>query len=219
MRPVLPSSSPLEPFDPFLPDIPNPAPTETFLARPRPILPTAAQVSQTPSRTMQMPGRRPFAAVRHRPAAWSAPVLTTIAPLYGERAAEMRQKRKTRACARSAGPGCMRKLGDACRRDRRGDVTSARALQHLLDRLVGLLGELGIKTAELGNLVQVVVVGALGEARLDLDRLLERLGREQLLDRGRALLERPLGVVGHLGGDGLPALAPLAEHLHGGVDV
>src|SRR5262245_10902305 len=67
--------------------------------------------------------------------------------------------------------------------------------------------------------MHVVIVGALGIARLDLDRLLEGLGRQELLDRGRALLERPLGVIGHLGGDRLPALAPLAEHLHGGVDV
>src|SRR5205807_1491648 len=40
-----------------------------------------------------------------------------------------------------------------------------------------------------------------------------------LLEGCSALFERALGVVGHLGGDRLPALVPLAEHLHGGIHV
>src|SRR5689334_8747648 len=75
---------------------------------------------------------------------------------------------------------------------------SASALERLLDRLVGFLGELGIHAADLRHLMHVAVVGALGEARLDLDGLLDRLGGGKLLEGGGAFLEGLLRVVGDL---------------------
>src|SRR5262249_47255633 len=65
----------------------------------------------------------------------------------------------------------------------------------------------------------IAVVGALGETRLDLDGLLDGFGRKQLLEGGGAILEGLFGVIAHLGGDALPALAPLAKHLDDGVDI
>src|SRR5665647_1668900 len=51
----------------------------------------------------------------------------------------------------------------------------------LLDRLVGLFGHRSVHATDLRHLLHVVVVGALGKARLDLDGLLNRLRRHQLL--------------------------------------
>src|SRR6202790_5902052 len=71
------------------------------------------------------------------------------------------------------------------------------------DRLVGLLGEIGIEFADLGRLGDEAFVGGLGEVALHFDRLVEGLGTEQLLGRRRALLERLLGIIGDLDRDGL----------------
>src|SRR5262245_52587945 len=102
---------------------------------------------------------------------------------------------------------------------RRCSWRSARALQRPFDGLVGLFGKFGVHAPDLGELVHVAVVGSLGKAALDLDRLLQGLGRQQLLEGCRALFKGPLGVVGELGGDRLPTLVPLAQHLHGSVHV
>src|SRR5687768_13683648 len=67
-----------------------------------------------------------------------------------------------------------------------------------LERLVGVLGDRGIELAELGDLGDIALEGGLDVVRLDLDRLVERLDAGELLDRGRAGLERLLGVVGGL---------------------
>ena len=72
-----------------------------------------------------------------------------------------------------------------------------------LERLVGLLGEIGIELADLGRLGDEAFVGGLGVVGLDLDRLVERLGAEQLLDDLGAVLERLLRVVGDFGRDRL----------------
>src|SRR5215510_1900896 len=96
---------------------------------------------------------------------------------------------------------------------------SARALQHPFDGLVGLFGKLSVHAADLRELMHVAVVGSLGKPALDLDCLLEGLGRQQLLEGCRALLKGSLGVVGDLGGDRLPTLVPLTQYLHGRVHV
>src|SRR3990170_1204526 len=95
----------------------------------------------------------------------------------------------------------------------------APVLHRLLDRTVGVLGEACVHGAELGHLVHVLIIGALGVGRLNLERLLERLGAQELLEGGRSVLEGTLRVVAHLGGDGLPALVPIAEHLHGVIHI
>src|SRR5262245_55471644 len=112
MRPVLPSSSPREPFEPFLPAILQPAPRR----RPpiTPILPTAAPVSQTLAEAckrrtaadMQPPHARTAArrlglvhgSLEPRPTSLSPPCL--IRPLYGEREGQMRLKKSGRAPGR-----------------------------------------------------------------------------------------------------------------------
>src|SRR5262249_20323627 len=96
---------------------------------------------------------------------------------------------------------------------------SARALQHLFDGLVGFFGKLSVHAADLRELMHVAVVGSLGKPALDLDCLLEGLGRQQLLEGRSALLKGPLGVVGDLGGDRLPTLVPLTQYLHDSVHV
>ena len=55
------------------------------------------------------------------------------------------------------------------------------------------------------------LVRLLGVLRLDLDRLLDRLGADQLLEGTRAVLECRFRVVGDLGRNGLEALAHLAK--------
>src|SRR6202008_2862913 len=54
---------------------------------------------------------------------------------------------------------------------------------------------------------------------LYLDRRLQRLGAEKLLERRAAVLEGLLRVVGELGRDRLPALRHGAELLHRDIDV
>jgi hypothetical protein len=47
-------------------------------------------------------------------------------------------------------------------------------------RLEGFLGEIGVEFADLGRLGDEAFIGGLGVGGLDLDRLVERLGAEQL---------------------------------------
>src|SRR5262249_53898140 len=98
-------------------------------------------------------------------------------------------------------------------------LSSAAVLQHALDRLVSLFREAGIHAPDLAHPLHLVVVGAPRLAGLDLDRLLHRLRRHELLAGGAAALARTLGVVAHLSRDRLPTLVPLAEDAHGAVDV
>src|SRR5215204_4927670 len=88
-----------------------------------------------------------------------------------------------------------------------------------LVRLEGLLREARIELAELGRLRDEALVGRLDEVGLDLDRLVERLGADELLDRRGRLLERLLGVIGGLDRDRLGALGDDAEALQSGVGV
>jgi hypothetical protein len=87
-----------------------------------------------------------------------------------------------------------------------------------LDRLIGILGQADIHFTELGHLGDVGVVGLLGVLGLDLDRLLDRLGADQLLESTGRILERLLGLVGDLCGDGLEALVHLAERTYGRIE-
>src|SRR5690348_11885243 len=83
-----------------------------------------------------------------------------------------------------------------------------------LERLVGLLGEIGIEFADLRRLGDEALVGGLGIIGLDLDRLVQRPGAEKLLEKLGAILERLLGVIRYLGGDRLTRLREHAERLH-----
>src|ERR1051326_1666331 len=76
-----------------------------------------------------------------------------------------------------------------------------------LERLVGFLGEIGVKLAELAAARHEALVGGLEEVRLDLDRLFEALGAEQLFGCRRSVLEGFLRVVRNLACDRLYALA------------
>ena len=61
-----------------------------------------------------------------------------------------------------------------------------------LERLVSLLGEVGIQLAEPARLRNEALVGGLGVVGLDLDRLVERLRPDEFLGRGGSLLEHLL---------------------------
>ena len=89
---------------------------------------------------------------------------------------------------------------------RRSLTSPARPYGVSLERLVGLLGEIGIELADLGRLGDEALVGGLRVVGLDLDRLVERLGAEQLLHDLGAVLEGLLRVVGDLGRDRLGGL-------------
>src|SRR5665213_99567 len=78
-----------------------------------------------------------------------------------------------------------------------------------LERLVGLLGEIGIELAHLGRLGDEALIGRLRVVGLDLDCLVERFGAQQLFHNLGAVLERLLGIVHHLSGD---RLAGFGEH-------
>src|SRR5947209_15199582 len=82
-----------------------------------------------------------------------------------------------------------------------------------LERLVGFLGEVGVKLAELAAARHESLVGGLDEVGLDLDRLLQALGAEQLFGCRRRVLEGFLRVVRNLARDRLGALAERAELL------
>ena len=81
------------------------------------------------------------------------------------------------------------------------------------ERLVGLLGEIGIKLAELGRLGDEAFIGGLGVVGLDLDRLVERLGADELLDDGCIRFESLLRIIGRLSRDRLDVLRRRAEAL------
>src|SRR5215510_8229619 len=80
-----------------------------------------------------------------------------------------------------------------------------------LERLVGLLRHARIDLAELGRLRNEVLVSRLHVLALHLDRLVERLGTEQLLGRRGAVLKRFPGIVGHLDRNRLEALRQSTE--------
>ena len=67
--------------------------------------------------------------------------------------------------------------------------------------------------------MHVIVIGALGEVGLNLDGLLDRLGRRKLLERCRTIFKSALRIIGHFGCDRLPTLVPIAEDLHNRIDV
>ena len=94
------------------------------------------------------------------------------------------------------------------------DVRRVKALGDLfgdgsLDRLVGRTREVDPHLAKLRCLSNVGVVGLLGVLRLDLERLLSRLGAHQLPECAARVFERGLGIVGNLGGNDLKALVRL----------
>src|SRR4029077_14085354 len=82
-----------------------------------------------------------------------------------------------------------------------------------LERLVGFLGEVRVKLAELAAARDEPLVGGLDEVGLDLDRLFQALGAEQLFGCRRRRLEGFLRVVRNLARDRLHALAHGAELL------
>src|SRR5215218_3145671 len=88
-----------------------------------------------------------------------------------------------------------------------------------LVRLEGLLREARIELAELGRLRDEALVGRLDEVGLDLDRLVERLRADELLERGSRLLEGLLGVICGLDRDRLGSLGDDAEALQSGVGI
>src|SRR5581483_3820840 len=204
MRPVLPSSSPREPFLPAISIVPCSRQSLPQVLRQGPF--PRRHLAQIAAYSNDTRAHIANAASGQRTGAYQ-----------GSKCVEKRPERVCRARAFVVAPTARARAIGGSRR--RAAPRSAHALHRLLDRLVGFLGELGIHAADLRHLMHVAVVGALGEAALDLDRLLERLGRQQLLEGGGALLEGALGVVGQLGGDGLPALVPLAEQLHSRVHV
>src|SRR5215831_4511785 len=212
MRPVLPSSSPREPFFPAIRSIP------VILGGFRKI---CARAYGPGDPHMQIASHSSDSRARRK--RLRAPRASIAVPAY-----QCGTLRRKKARARRPLPGWSWARTRAPKGRGRALVQSlaspswprsARALQRLLNGLIGLFGEFGAHAADLRQLVHVAIVGALGKAALDLDCLLERLGRQKFLERRRALLKRPLGVVGHLGGDRLPALVPLAERLHGSVHV
>src|SRR4051794_23470227 len=85
--------------------------------------------------------------------------------------------------------------------------------------LVGLLGEVGVEFTELGRLGDEALIARLDVVALHLDRLLQRLGAEELLQGRAAVFEALLRIVRELGRDRLPALRHAAELLHAGVDI
>src|SRR5262249_49828252 len=80
-----------------------------------------------------------------------------------------------------------------------------------LERLVGLLRHARVELADLGRLRYELLVGRLEIVALHFDRVVNRLGAEQLLRRRRAVLECLAGVVGHLDRDRLEALRQRTE--------
>ena len=87
-----------------------------------------------------------------------------------------------------------------------------------LDGLIGILGKADIHFAELGHFGDIGVIGLLGILRLDLDGLLDRLRADQLLESAGRILERLLGIVGDLGGDGLETLVHLTKRTDGRIE-
>src|SRR5215467_393169 len=210
MRPVLPSSSPREPFFPairFNPCDPQWVPQDLRqnhmvsaipTCKSPPILATAVRGANARGRAALERGRSVsllHLRQKNGPGARSARAFAVKVVVDGQGA--------------RAGAECRLPV----------DERSARALYRLFDGLVGLFGKLSVHPADLRELMHVAVVGSLGKAALDLDCLLEGLGRQKLLEGCRALLKGALGIVGHFGGDRLPTLVPLTQDLHGSVHV
>jgi hypothetical protein len=70
----------------------------------------------------------------------------------------------------------------------------------LLDRLVRITSHGDIHLTKFRHLGDVSIISLLGELRLDLNRLLDRLRTDQLLEGAGTVLERFLGIVSELGG-------------------
>src|SRR3954447_13910186 len=164
MRPVLPSSSPREPFFPAIRFFPcDPCEFRKFCAR---ALPATRNRKSAPI----------LAAAEHIANATSVPGVRSRQQAYQScKCDEKRPGRVERARAlvpqRIRGATAARSIV-SCEPSRPPSARSARALHRLLDGLVGLLGELGVHAADLRHLVHVAVIGALGKAALDLDGLL-----------------------------------------------
>jgi hypothetical protein len=79
----------------------------------------------------------------------------------------------------------------------------------IFDRPDGSASDARVKLTELSQFSNVGIKGVLGVLRLDLDSLLNRLGFNELLKEASRVLERYLGVISDLAGDGLQAFAHL----------
>src|SRR4051794_7739444 len=91
--------------------------------------------------------------------------------------------------------------------------------EETLERLIALLGEVGVQFTELGRLGYETLVAGFDILALHLNRLLQRLGAEQLLERRATILEGLLRIVCEFARDRLPALRNGAELLHRDIDV
>src|SRR5712691_880686 len=89
-----------------------------------------------------------------------------------------------------------------------------RFADEVFEWLVGLFGEICVQFPHLGCLGDKALVGGLRISGLDLDCFFERFGAEQFLQRRRAFLERPLGVVRSLGSNRLDPFRHVAPHPH-----
>src|SRR5262249_57941836 len=99
------------------------------------------------------------------------------------------------------------------RRDETPRLLRAGLGEITLERFVGFLGEISVKLAELAAARDETLVGGLDEIRLDLDRLFQTLGAEQLFGCRGSVLEGFLRVVRNLARDRLGALAQRAKLL------
>src|ERR1044072_6978379 len=82
----------------------------------------------------------------------------------------------------------------------------------IFERLVCFFDEVGVERTNLSRLGDKALIGVLEVNLLELHRLLQRLGTEQLLKSLGALFEGLLRIVGDLGRDGLHTLG---EHTKG----
>ena len=73
-------------------------------------------------------------------------------------------------------------------------------------RLVGLLGEIGVEPRDLLRLRNERLISGLREFGLHFERLVQRLHARQLLDKRLGVFKRLLGVVAIGAGDGLKAV-------------
>src|SRR5262245_51143204 len=103
--------------------------------------------------------------------------------------------------------------GGARRRDGAARLLRAGLGEITLEWLVGFLGEVGVKLAELAAARHETLVRGLEEIRLNLDRLLQALRAEQLFGCRRGVLEGFLRVVRNLACDRLGDFAERAELL------
>src|SRR4249919_3928236 len=98
-------------------------------------------------------------------------------------------------------------------------LNSFRLCEQRLERLVGFLGEIGIELTDLRSLGHKPLIGGLGVLGLNLDRLVERLHAEKLLERGAAVLERLLRIVRNLDCNRLGAFRKRTQGFKGHVHI